>query len=137
MNFFRLLRKATQPGDRWLMALSALLLIGYAGFGAGQRGTLVTIHRDNQPLNRLALAEDSSLLVAGRLGSVTVEVKGGRARLLEYDSPRMIGTRTGWIEKAGEIAVCVPCGILIQIQGEEANPTSSKLNSHGLDGIAR
>ena len=136
MTFFALLREATTVGDRWLMALSALTLLAFLWSGSGVVGSEVIIHRDNQPLMTLALGRDSIVTVASRLGPVKIEIKAGRVRMLEYNSPRLIGTKTGWIQHSGEIAVCVPCGILLQVQGE-AIIIGDNQGAKGLDGIAR
>jgi hypothetical protein len=130
-RFVALLKQATGPADRWVMALSAFVLIAVVVRPEGV-GEQVNIHRDNQLLMTLTLNSDSITQVAGRLGDVKVEVKAGRARLLEYRSQRLIGTRTGWIKSSGEIAVCVPCGILIQIHGKKTE-SADRL----YDGIAR
>jgi len=134
--FFSLLKQATGPADRWLMALSAITLIAFAGVRPGGVGEEVIVHLDNQKLMVLSLKKDSSTNIDGRLGPIKIEVKSGRARLLEYKSLRLIGTRTGWIKSSGEIAVCVPCGVLIQIQGGTELP-SQKPGHLSFDGIAR
>jgi hypothetical protein len=134
--FFSLVKQATGPADRWFMVISALALITYAWVSQAGVGEAVTIHRNNQPIMTLTLEKESTTEVEGRLGPVKIEIKNGRARLLEYNSLRLIGTRTGWIQDQGEIAVCVPCGILIQIQGG-ANPASQNRGRPSYDGIAR
>lgn len=131
-----LLRRATGPADRAVVGCSALaiLLLGWQSTLAAP-GREAVIHRDNRPLMTLPLDHDRRLTVDGRLGPVAVEVAAGRIRLLEYASPRMIGTRSGWIGDAGEIAVCVPCGILIQVNGQRHDRAASP--GHRFDGIAR
>ncbi|MBF0359178.1 MAG: NusG domain II-containing protein [Magnetococcales bacterium] len=133
--FVELLKQATGPADRWVMVLSGLVLIAVVA-RPEMVGKQVNIHRDNQLLMTLTLNSDSITQVAGRLGEVKVEVKAGRARLLEYRSQRLIGTRTGWIKNSGEIAVCVPCGILIQNNGKKS-PEKTGSADKLYDGIAR
>jgi hypothetical protein len=135
LNFFSLLKKATVPADRWVMVVTALLIIAFVVKPQGA-GDEVSIHKDNQLLMTLTLNSDSQTQVKGRLGMVKIEVKDGQARLLEYSSRRLIGTRTGWIKNSGEIAVCVPCGILIQIKGDK-KPAKTEQTQKLFDGIAR
>ncbi|MBF0194562.1 MAG: NusG domain II-containing protein [Magnetococcales bacterium] len=134
-KFFSLLKKATYPADRWVMAISAIILIALV-IQPHRAGDEVSIYKDNQLLMNLSLNSDSITPVEGRLGEVKIEVKDGQARLLEYSSLRLIGTKTGWIKNRGEIAVCVPCGILIQIKGDK-KPATTEQKEKLFDGIAR
>ncbi|MEO5363288.1 MAG: NusG domain II-containing protein [Magnetococcus sp. DMHC-8] len=129
-----LLRRATNRADRQVMVGSLLMIVGLAIYlflrPAGQQAV---VQRDDQTVLTLSLSHDQQQEVAGRLGPVVIQVQGGRVRLLEYASPRLIGTRSGWIASAGAMVACVPCGILVRVAGEEA-PQSSP--DH-FDGIAR
>ena len=119
LAWIALLVRATTPADRWLMALAGVAILALAWrVSATPAGGLAVVHRENRPLLTLALDQDRSVRVPGRLGEVTVQVKNGQVRLLEYVSPRLIGTRTGWIGHVGETTACVPCGILIQVAGD-------------------
>ncbi|MEO5340611.1 MAG: NusG domain II-containing protein [Magnetococcus sp. MYC-9] len=129
-----LLQRATTVADRWLILCTALLITGCASYlalrPAGQRAI---VQRDNQTVRTLALDNNQQMHVEGRLGPVLIQVQDGRVRLLEYASPRMIGTRSGWIATAGSMVACVPCGILIRVEGGDSVPT----RSDALDGITR
>ncbi|MBF0164941.1 MAG: NusG domain II-containing protein [Magnetococcales bacterium] len=114
-----LLLRASTPADRWLMGVSAVAILTGALFSVTTPGKIAMVSRDNRPILRLALDRDSQHEVAGRLGPVVVQVEGGRVRLLEHRSPRMIGTRVGWIQGAGRAIACVPCGIVIRVEGGE------------------
>ena len=129
-----ILWRATTPADRWTMGLSALLIGGFAGYLALRpAGQQAVVQRDNQTVLTLALTQNQQVEVAGRLGPVAIQVQDGRVRLLEYASPRLIGTRTGWIVASGAMVACVPCGILIRVEGGN---TGHPQTDH-FDGIAR
>ncbi len=120
--------------DGLLVALSALIILYFAGWMYLQpHGSQAAVFLDNQWVRQISLAEDSVTELHGHLGLVNIEVLGGRVRILEYESPRMIGTRTGWIQSSGAVTACIPCGILIRIDGEMA-PTA---HTERWDGIAR
>ncbi|MBF0127809.1 MAG: NusG domain II-containing protein [Magnetococcales bacterium] len=123
MKALALLGRATTRGDRWLLGLTGPGIVAF-GLVMAAPGSRATVFLDNHPLMTLALDRDATLEVAGRLGPVTIQVERGRIRLLEYDSPRMIGTRTGWIQGAGRTIACVPCGILVQVEGREERAVS-------------
>ncbi|GAB0057235.1 hypothetical protein SIID45300_01558 [Candidatus Magnetaquicoccaceae bacterium FCR-1] len=128
-----LFRRAVTPADRWLMGVSAVTILVFAMRTVTTPGKSAIVSRDNRPVLRLALDTDAKHEVAGRLGPVVVQVEGGRVRLLEHRSPRMIGTRAGWIQGAGRAIACVPCGIVIRVEGE--NPTPSG-EGGGFDAIS-
>lgn len=58
--------------------------------------------------------------IPGRLGPATVEVAGGRIRIVEAPCPGRICIHRGWIEKPGEAIACIPGEILIQVEGSAA-----------------
>lgn len=120
-GWLQLLARCVTPADRWLL-LTTGLAIG-AGVCLPLLGTAshARVAMDNRPIMRLNLHQDGEYTVQGHLGPVVIQVHAGRVRLLEYNSPRMIGTRIGWISGAGQVAACVPCGVVIQVEGGESN----------------
>ncbi|MBF0787593.1 NusG domain II-containing protein [Streptococcus sp. 19428wC2_LYSM12] len=48
-----------------------------------------------------------------------IEVDGERIRDKEDNSPDQIAVNTGWISKSGEIAVCLPHNLIIEIRTPE------------------
>lgn len=48
-----------------------------------------------------------------------IEVDGARIRDKEDNSPDQIAVNTGWISKSGEIAVCLPHNLIIEIRTPE------------------
>ena len=47
-----------------------------------------------------------------------VEIKSGRARVLDSDCPHHICKNMGWIKYNGETIVCVPNQVLIEIKSK-------------------
>ena len=48
-----------------------------------------------------------------------VEIDGTRIRVKEDNSPDQIAVRTGWISQAGQVSVCLPHQLLIEIQSNQ------------------
>jgi hypothetical protein len=48
----------------------------------------------------------------------TILVEKGRIRYLESNCPNRICVKTGWLEKPGDTAVCIPNKTMIKIDGE-------------------
>lgn len=49
-----------------------------------------------------------------------LETKEGRIRVKEADCPLQICAHTGWIKNTGQIIVCVPNKVLVEIRGAGA-----------------
>ena len=96
-------------------------------------GSQAIVSLDNRKIETVALSKDSVTNILGHLGMVRVEVVSGRIRIVEYESPRMIGTKVGWIQNRGAVTACIPCGILIRIEGE----MTSSAQDNQWDGIAQ
>lgn len=47
-----------------------------------------------------------------------VEIDGDRIRVKEDNSPDQIAVRTGWASQAGQVLVCLPHQLVIEIQGQ-------------------
>lgn len=45
-----------------------------------------------------------------------IEAKEGRIRIVKSDCPRKICMNTGWIRHSGQVIVCVPNSVLIEIK---------------------
>lgn len=47
-----------------------------------------------------------------------IERHGKYIRVKEDNSPDQIAVMTGWISKPGQVSICLPHGLVIEIQGE-------------------
>ena len=50
-------------------------------------------------------------------GDVIIEAESGRIRFVESDCPNQICVHTGWIDRANQMAACLPNRILIKLVG--------------------
>lgn len=46
-----------------------------------------------------------------------IEIDGERIRVKEDNSPDQIAVKTGWISQPGQVSVCLPHKLIIEIQG--------------------
>ena len=51
-----------------------------------------------------------------------IEIKDGKIRDREDNSPDQIAVRTGWISRPGEMSICLPHKLIVEILGVEENP---------------
>lgn len=77
----------------------------------------VVIRANGQVFARLSLRHDRRIEVPGPLGVTEVQIAAGRARILRDPSPRQYCVRQGWLMRPGEIAICAPNRVSVQIAG--------------------
>ena len=56
-------------------------------------------------------------MVPGPLGTTRVAIEPGRARVVADPGPRQYCVRQGWLARPGEIAICAPNHVSVQIAG--------------------
>lgn len=109
-------------GGDILILLLAAGLVG-ASFGAfwGPRGqgetALVSV--DRSVIRELSLLDDGVFEIEGRIGTSTVMVDGGRVRFLDSPCPGRYCVHSGWLKRSGEVAACLPNGIVLEVLGGE------------------
>lgn len=92
-----------------MLALATIPLVAVAG---GKTTAGVTV-RSPGGSTRIGPAEDRTLEIEGARGSLTVEVSGGRARVVHADCPDQVCVRRGW-SSAGSPVVCAPNRVVIE-----------------------
>lgn len=65
------------------------------------------------------LSRDQQIEVPGPLGTSIITIEKRRARITSDPSPRQYCVRQGWIQQAGEIAVCLPNEVSVELTGGE------------------
>jgi hypothetical protein len=114
-------RSLFRPGD-WLVAALAAALCA-ASFPLAWTGGVAekaVVRRGGEVFAELDLALDRSIDVPGPLGMTTVVVDRRRVRVAADPGPRQYCVRQGWLERAGEIAICAPNQVSVQVQGSKA-----------------
>ena len=114
MQWLALLR----PGD-WLVAVLAALLCAASIPLTWQEGSAETavVRRGGEVFAELDLSRNRRIEVPGPLGMTTMAVKKRRVRVVSDPGPHQYCVRQGWIEHAGEIAICAPNQVSVQIVG--------------------
>ena len=107
-----------KPGD-WLLAAAAALAVA-ASFPlawSGGPAERAIVRSAGRVVAELPLTRDRSLRVAGPLGESVVAVRGGKARIESDPSPRQYCVRQGWLARAGDIAICLPNQVSLELAG--------------------
>lgn len=107
-----------RPGD-WLLILAGGGLVGITVpyFWQGGFADRAIIRREGQIFAQVDLQTRRSLDVPGPLGITRISVEPGRARVVSDPGLRQYCVRQGWLSRPGEIAICAPNRVSVQIAG--------------------
>jgi hypothetical protein len=107
-----------RPGD-WLVAATALTAVAASFPLAWSGGTAdhAIVRSAGRVIAELPLSRDRTLTVPGPLGASVVAVSGGKARIESDPGPRQYCVRQGWLQNAGDIAVCLPNQLSVELAG--------------------
>ena len=97
-----------------MVALGAALLLMQQGGGAAT----VRVTGTDGFSETFDLGEDRTVEVPGPLGTTVVAVRDGAARVISSPCPQQICVRMGPARRAGEVIVCVPNGVVVELAGE-------------------
>ncbi|MCL2635176.1 MAG: NusG domain II-containing protein [Betaproteobacteria bacterium] len=107
-----------RPGD-WLILLAGALLVGLSlpSSWQGGVGERAIIRQEGHVFAEVDLRTRRELEVAGPLGITRIAIEPGRARVVSDPGQRQYCVRQGWLTRAGEIAICAPNRVSLQIAG--------------------
>lgn len=107
-----------RPGD-WLVALIAFAgcLFSFPLSWQGGVGDRAIIRRGGEVFAELDLTRNQRIEVPGPLGTTVITVDQRRARVVADPGPHQYCVRQGWLTRAGEIAICAPNEVSLQIEG--------------------
>lgn len=105
-------------GD-WLIISAAAILVGlsFPLFWQGGMADRAIIRQNGQVFADVDLRARRQLEVPGPLGQTLIAIEPGRARVLSDPGPRQYCVRQGWLMRPGEIAICAPNRVSLQITG--------------------
>ena len=107
-----------RPGD-WLVLLGSAVLVGFSVpvFWQGGMADRAIIRQEGRIFAEVDLKARKQFAVAGPLGTTVIAVEAGRARVVADPGPRQYCVRQGWLMRPGEIAICAPNRVSVQIAG--------------------
>lgn len=110
--------RLVRPGD-WLVLLAgaAVVAVSIPLFWQGGIADKAIVRQDGRVFAEIDLRTRRELQVPGPLGSTLISVEPGRVRVVADPGPRQYCVRQGWLMRPGEIAICAPNRVSVQVAG--------------------
>ena len=116
MHWFTLFR----PGDWLIIVLSSLMCaVAFPVLWNGGIAEKAVIRRGGEIFAVLDLSRNRRIDVPGPLGTTAIAVDKHRVRVISDPGIHQYCVRQGWLERTGEIAICAPNQVSIQIVGRQ------------------
>lgn len=75
------------------------------------------IRRGGKIISEVPLSRNQQIEVPGPLGISLITIQDRKARIASDPSPRQYCVRQGWLQHAGEIALCLPNQVSVELVG--------------------
>lgn len=85
---------------------------------SGDLAEQVVIRSGGKIISTVSLEKDQEILVHGPLGTSIITINKRRARISSDPSPRQYCVRQGWLKQAGEVALCLPNQVSVELTGK-------------------
>jgi len=100
------------------LSVAAILWMGRNSGLKGRTATTAVVFKDGQPVAKLNLMQNRVFTLPSK--EMEIEVNEGRVRVASSTCPKQVCVHTGWVKEPGEVIVCVPNKILIEVQSPKA-----------------
>lgn len=109
-----------KPGD-WLTLLLGGVCVALVTLKLwnGEQADKAIIRSGGKIFATVPLARDQQIEVPGPLGISVITIEKRKARITSDPSPRQYCVRQGWLEHSGEIAVCLPNEVSLELTGSQ------------------
>ena len=109
-----------KPGD-WLALLGGAVFTSWLALTCWQGGApeRAIIRSGGRIFSEVTLDHDQMVSVPGPLGTSMIAIHNGQARVASDPSPRQYCVHQGWLRQAGEIAVCLPNQVSLELHGKD------------------
>jgi hypothetical protein len=107
-----------KPGD-FLTLLAGMTFTAWISLTVWSGGAADTalIRSGGKIFKEVPLSRDQQIEVPGPLGISIITIEKRRARISSDPSPRQYCVRQGWLQQAGEIAICLPNEVSVELTG--------------------
>ena len=111
-----------RSGDWLLLLVGLVICIGsFPLFWQGGRADYAIIRQNGEIVAQPALNTAQNITVIGPLGPTQIAIAAGRARVVADPGARQYCVLQGWLVHPGEIAICAPNRVSLQLAGRTSS----------------
>ncbi len=85
----------------------------------GELADKAIIRSGGKIFREVPLSHNQQIEVRGPLGISIIAIQNRKARIASDPSPRQYCVRQGWLQQAGEIALCLPNQVSVELVGSK------------------
>ncbi|WP_189340909.1 NusG domain II-containing protein [Candidatus Methylopumilus planktonicus] len=106
-------------GDSLITFVSLVFIIfAFKTFWHFETGSVVQVNFQGKTYGNFSLFQDKKISLVGREGESMIEIKNGQARFKHAPCKNQYCVQQGWISFTGQILICIPNEISIEILGK-------------------
>ena len=107
-----------KPGD-WLTLLLGSICVALLALKlwSSALADKAVIRSGGKIFREVPLSRDQQIEVPGPLGVSVISIQNRKARIASDPSPRQYCVRQGWLQQSGEIALCLPNQVSVELAG--------------------
>ena len=107
-----------KPGDWLTLLLGGTFVVALTfKLWSGDLADKAIIRSGGKIFKEVSLSRNRKIEVPGPLGVTIVSIRDRKARVASDPSPRQYCVRQGWLKQAGEIAICLPNQVSVELAG--------------------
>ncbi len=119
MRKLKALAKELLLGDWLVLVLAALLVyLSFVSFWQNTAAAKVQISVADKVYATYSLNQAREIHVRGPLGEAVIQIAKGKARFAKSPCTSQYCVHQGWLNKAGQVAICIPNQISLELVGE-------------------
>ena len=106
-------------GDSLIILISFIFIFfAFKTFWHFETGSVVQVNFQGKTYGNFSLFQDKKISLVGREGESMIEIKNGQARFKSVPCKNQYCVQQGWIRFTGQILICIPNEISIEILGK-------------------
>ena len=108
-------------GDVVILAVAAAIVgAAYGAFWSERApGQIVVITVDGDPFEERLLSQPGAVAVEGLIGTSRLLIEDGRVRFVDSPCHGRYCVHAGWLSQSGQVAACLPNGVVVEVEGGE------------------